>query len=81
MNEIKEEDIKFLDEFLADELTEEGLKELDRRLKDPDFKNYYKLRLKQKYSISPIRLFMAYLPMILLIVLCGLGIYLILTKL
>lgn len=80
MKDVSEDDIKFLDEFLEDELTEDGLKELEKRLSNPNFKKYYEMRLKQKYTVSPFRLFMAYLPMILLIVLCILGIYLILTK-
>ena len=63
-----------------DKLTEEGLKELEKRLENDAFKKYYEFRLKQKYAISPLRLFVAYLPMLLLILLCILGIYLVLTK-
>jgi len=80
MDNVSKEDIQFLDAFLADELTEEGLKELDVKLKSPDFKQYYKKRLDQKFTTSPLKLFMGYLPMLLLIGLTIIGIYLILIK-
>ncbi len=79
MREINKDDIEFLDKFFsAEELTDDSLNELDKRLKDPDFKAYYKSRLNQKYASTPLKLFFAYLPMILLIVLSIIGIYLIL---
>lgn len=80
MENISKEDIQFLDAFLAEELTEEGLIELDNKLKNPEFKQYYKKRLDQKFATSPLKLFMGYLPMILLIVLTIIGIYLIIKK-
>ena len=79
MEDIGNDDVEFLNAFFSsEELTDEGLKELDKRLKDPIFKKYYKERLNQKYSSSPLKLFAAYLPMLLLIVLAIIGIYLIL---
>lgn len=79
MEDISNDDIQFLNAFFsADELTDEGLKELDERLKNPVFKKYYEERLNQKYTTTPLKLFAAYLPMLLLIVLAIIGIYLIL---
>lgn len=78
MDNISKDDIEFLDAFFDDELTEEVLIELDKRLKNPDFKNYYNKRLNQKYKVSPLKLFMAYLPMVLLVLLTIIGVYLIL---
>jgi hypothetical protein len=80
MDKISKEDIAFLDTFLDDELTEEGLIELDRKLENPNFKKYYNKRLDQKYKLSPIKLFMSYLPMLLLLGLLAVGIYLITQK-
>ena len=80
MDDISNEDKLFLDDFFADELTDKNLKELDRRLKSPNFKQYYNQRLDQKYTTSPTRLFMDYLPMILFIGLTIIGIYLIWKK-
>ena len=80
MDDISKDDVAFLDDFFADELTEENLKELDKRLKNPTFKNYYQKRLDQKFTTSSKRLFMDYLPMILFIGLTIIGIYLIWTK-
>ncbi len=80
MNGINEDDIEFLDVFLSNDLTDENLKELDKRIKDPGFKKYYKKRLNQKFTSSPRKLFFDYLPMLLLIGLTIIGIYLILIK-
>jgi len=81
MDEITKEDIEFLDNFFSsEELSDEGLIELDKRLKNPEFKAIYKARLNEKYKTSPLKKFFAYLPMLLLIVLSLIGIYLILTK-
>ncbi len=73
---IKKEDIEFLDSFLADELTEEGLKELDIRLLDSDFKSYYEQRLNEKYNKPAVKVFTDYLPMIIMILMVVIGIYL-----
>ena len=81
MDNISKDDISFLDQFFEDELTEEGLIELDKRLKNPDFEAYYNSRLEEKYKSSFPRLIISYLPMILLLLLFMIGIYLILTKL
>lgn len=80
MDKINKEDITFLDAFFEDELTEEGLIELDKKLENPIFKKYYNKRLTQKYSVSPFKLFIAYLPMLLLLSLLVIGIYLIVQK-
>ncbi len=81
MEDISNDDVQFLDAFLSsEELTDEGLKELDKRLKNPTFKKYYKERLNQKYATTPLKLFTAYLPLLLLLVLAIIGIYLILMK-
>lgn len=79
MDENKIDDKEFLDIFFNDELTEDGLIELDKRLKNPSFKKYYNERLDEKYKSSGLKLFLAYLPMILLLGLSILGIYLILN--
>lgn len=70
------EDVEFVDMFLADELTEEGLIELDEKLLNPDFKRYYAGRLDEKYNRSLSQLFIDYLPMIIMLALIGVGIYL-----
>jgi uncharacterized membrane protein len=81
MNEISTEDIQFLDKFFSEEeLSDEGMKELDKRLKNPFFKQYYQDRLNQKYDVSAPKKFIAYLPMLILIGLTIIGIYLILLK-
>ena len=80
MDNISKEDIEFLDNFFDDELTEEGLIELDKRLKNPNFKSYYNARLDKKYNVSALRLFVSYLPMFIMIFLFILGIYLITIK-
>ena len=77
---ISKEDKQFVDEFLADELTEKGLQQLDEKLKNPDFKSYYEERLNAKYNTSSKKLFASYLPMILLILLTISGIILILRN-
>ena len=77
MEEVNKEDKQFLDDFLNSELTEEGLKPLDERLKNANFKKYYQKRLNQQYSTTPGKLIMDYLPMIILIALTIIGIYLI----
>ena len=51
MNEISKEDIEFLDMFFEDELSEDALKTLDEKLKNPEFKAYYTTDLI-KNSIS-----------------------------
>ena len=76
MQRIKRDDIEFLDSFLSDELTEEGLKELDIRLLDSDFKSYYEQRLNEKYSKPLVKVFTDYLPMIIMILMVLIGIYL-----
>ena len=80
MDNIDIDEKEFLDAFFDDELTEEGLIELDKRLKDPNFKIYYNKRLDQKYAVGSSKLFISYLPMILLLGLSILGIYLILSN-
>jgi len=81
MKGIDKADIEFLDRFLQnEELTEEGLKELDKRLQNEAFKKYYQQRLNEKYATTPTRLLIGYLPMIILIALTLIGIYLILIK-
>lgn len=80
MEEISKVDVEFLDDFFDDELTEENLQELDKKLKNLRFKEYYEKRLNQKYNISASKQFFAYLPMILLIGLTIIGIYLILER-
>ena len=81
MEEIKKEDIEFLDTFFStEELSDSLLRELDKRLQDPVFEKYYQKRLNEKYNVSSGRLFMDYLPMIILIALTFIGIYLILLK-
>ncbi len=81
MDEISKEDIEFLDHFFSsEELSDENMIELNHRLLDPKFKAYYKFRLKEKYSTTPGQMFIAYLPMLILIALSLIGIYLILTK-
>ena len=76
MEGITNKDIEFLDDFLSDELTEEGLKELDNRLLEPAFKAYYDKRLKEKYNKPITKLISDYLPMIIMIGLVIIGIYL-----
>jgi len=81
MGDISNDDVEFLNAFFSEEeLSDEGLKELDERLKNPDFKKYYNKRLDEKYTTSPLKLFVAYLPLLLLIVLAFIGIYLIIMK-
>lgn len=73
---IREEDIKFLDDFLSDELTEEGMRSLDQRLEDEDFKAYYQKRLDEKYDQSLSKRVVNYLPMIVFVLLVMMGVYL-----
>jgi hypothetical protein len=73
---VSKKDVEFLDMFLADELTEEGLIELDKKLRDPIFKSYYESRLDQKYSKSLPQVFVDYMPMIIMVLLILIGIYL-----
>ena len=81
MEDIKKEDIDFLDTFFAsEELSDSLLRKLDKKLENPIFKKYYQKRLDEKYNVSSGRLFMDYLPMIILIILTLIGIYLILLK-
>ena len=80
MQNISKKDIEFLDSFLSDELTEEGLKELDVRLLDSDFKAYYEHRLQEKYNKSNAKVFADYLPMIILVALVIIGVYLFITS-
>ena len=80
MSQVSKEDVAFLDNFLAEELTEEGLIALDEKLKDPEFKAYYESRLEAKYQTSTPKLLASYLPMILLIILLIIGIYLIIIE-
>jgi len=74
---ITEKDKAFISEFLNDELTPEGLEYLDERLKDPEFKKYYELKLDEKHNKKPSKVFIEYLPMILFLSLIIIGIYLI----
>jgi len=77
--EVTKDDIAFLDAFFSsEELSDNRLKELDLRLKNPNFKKYYKKRLNQEFETTPLKMFIAYLPMIILIGLAIIGIYLIL---
>ncbi len=73
---VSKKDVEFLDMFLADELTEEGLIELDKKLRDPIFRSYYERRLYQKYSKPLPQVFMDYMPMIIMVLLILIGIYL-----
>ena len=78
MEGINKEDIEFLDTFFSsEELTDEGLSILDEKLKDPKFKAYYKMRLDQRYSTTPLKIFIAYLPMLIMVLLALIGLYLI----
>jgi len=76
MQNISKEDIEFLNSFLSDELTEERMKELDIRLLNPDFKTYYEHRLNEKYDKPYAKIFVDYLPMIIMVSLMAIGIYL-----
>lgn len=78
MNEISKEDIEFLDMFFEDELSEDALKTLDEKLKNPEFKAYYTHRLNQKFNKPISRLIIAYLPLILMTLMVIIGIILIL---
>ncbi|MFT4534816.1 MAG: hypothetical protein ACJA1A_001244 [Saprospiraceae bacterium] len=80
MQNISKEDIEFLDSFLSDELTEEGLKKLDVRLLDSDFKEYYEHRLREKYDKSIAKVVADYLPMIIMVALVIIGVYLFITS-
>lgn len=81
MDGINKDDVEFLDNFFSEEeLSDENMIELNHRLRNPKFRTYYKIRLKEKYSTSPLRMFIAYLPMLILIALSLIGLYLILTK-
>ena len=73
---ISEEDIKFLDEFLGDELTDDRMNILDEKLKDEAFKKYYQQRLDEKFDRSFSKRLSDALPMIVFVVLVILGIYL-----
>ena len=73
---MSKEEVEFVNTFLADELTEEGLMELDKKLLNPVFRAYYENRLNEKYNRSIAQLFMDYLPMIIMLALIGVGIYL-----
>ena len=76
MQKITKDDIKFLDSFLSNDLTEEGLIELDARLLEPDFRAYYEQRLNEKYNRPFVKLFTDYLPMIIMLIMLVVGIYL-----
>lgn len=76
MQKITKDDIKFLDSFLSDDLTEDGLIELDARLLDPDFKAYYEQRLNEKYNKPFVKILTDYLPMIIMLIMLAVGIYL-----
>ena len=81
MEDISKDDIEFLDTFFSEEeLSDDLLGVLDEKLKNPGFKKYYEKRLDEKYDVPSSRLFMDYLPMIILIALTLIGIYLILLK-
>lgn len=81
MKGLSKEEMTFLDSFLnKEELTEDGMKDLDRHLKNPEFKLQYQKRLDEKYNVGLFHSVMAYLPMILMIALVVLGIYFIITK-
>jgi len=73
---VSQEDIEFLETFLSEELTEERMKELDEKLKDPVFKIYYDKKLKEKYDKPLSKVLIDYLPMIIMIGLIILGGYL-----
>ena len=75
--EVTHDEMSFLDTFFStEELSDDLLKELDERLKDPNFKKYYQERLDQEFKTTPLKLFVAYLPMIILICLTIVGVYL-----
>ena len=76
MQNVTKNDVEFLDSFLSDDLSEEGLTELDIRLLDPDFKAYYEHRLEEKYDKPNAKIFADYLPLIILGTLVIIGIYL-----
>ncbi len=74
--EISQEDIDFVEVFMSEELTEERLKVLDEKLKDPVFKIYYNNKIKEKYNKPFGKILLDYLPMIIMIILIILGGYL-----
>lgn len=79
MNDVTKDDVEFLNAFFSsEELSDERLKELDERLKNPNFKIYYQERLNKQFETTPLKLLIAYIPMILLVSLTIIGIYLIL---
>jgi Ca2+/Na+ antiporter len=80
MEKITKEEIDFLEAFFKDEFTEDGIIELEKRMKNPIFKKYYQKKLEEKYKVTKLQLFIAYLPLLLLLGLIIVGIYLITTK-
>jgi len=81
MDELKDlSDEAFLDFFFSEELTDSRMKELDRRLKNPNFKLIYDQRLNSKFQKPTIKLLADYIPMIIMIGLTIFGLYLAIKK-
>lgn len=82
MNEIYSNlsDEAFLNSFFdEEEISDELLTELDKRLCKDEFRSYYELQLKERYENSDRNLFALYLPMIIFVILIICGIFLILN--
>jgi|GEM_PF-3719543 len=73
---IPEADQKFINDLLVDELEEGMMETLDKKLKNPVFKQAYEKALNAKYDKSE-NPFVGYLPMIILVILIIIGLYLI----
>lgn len=77
---ISEEDQKFISSVLNNESDPDLLEILEKKMKDPDFANYYHQYLDEKYQASPSKKFVDYLPMIILSILIIIGFYLIFVR-
>lgn len=77
---VSAEDKKFLEAFMSDELTEKGMRILDKKLENPEFKTYYNQKLAEKYNKPTTKLVLDYLPMIIMICLVIFGFYLFLKS-
>lgn len=73
---ISEQDRRFIEELLADELEYDMLEQLDKKLLDPSFKAAYEAALDAKYKSKKGKL-RGYLPMLVLLALIAIGLYLI----
>lgn len=76
---ISPSDQKFINQLLGDELEYELMEELDKRLKDPDFRDAYDAAVKKKYSNKQ-GVLLGYVPMVVLLLLIILGTILIFIK-